>query len=111
MKRLCIALIVVLVFASFASASDRGRVSLKLSFTGTTAKCKIEVTEAGAAIDVTMYLYEGSSLVCSWSKSGTDYVSLNKSRTCVSGQTYTLEADVTVNGVPISVTPVTKTCP
>lgn len=111
MRKLCIALVLVLLFTTFAYAAVMARTSMDLSFTGTTANCHISVKEAGASIDVTMKLYKGSALVKSWHKAGTGKVELDKTWTCISGQTYTLQADVTVGGNPINVTPITETCP
>jgi len=84
---------------------------MDLSFNGTTANCSISVKEAGSSISVTLKLYKGTTLVKSWSKSGTGKVELDKTWICISGQSYTLNADVIVDGSPVSVTPITKTCP
>ena len=111
MRRMCFALVVIMLFTTCVHAAMLSSTSMDLSYSGTTANCQITVREANASIDVTMELYRGSTLVKSWSKSGTNRVSLNKTWTCISGQAYTLEADVTVNGISVNVTPITKTCP
>lgn len=110
-RKLCIVLAMIMLFTTCVYAAAMVRTSMDLTFSGTTANCYILVKEAGASIDVTMKLYKGSTLVKSWTKSGTGRVELNKTWTCISGQSYTLNADVTIDGFPISVTPVTKTCP
>ena len=91
MRRMCFALVVIMLFTTCVHAAMLSSTSMDLSYSGTTANCQITVREANASIDVTM--------------------SLNKTWTCISGQAYTLEADVTVNGISVNVTPITKTCP
>lgn len=110
-RKLCIMLVIIMLFTTCAYAAAMARTSMDLTFSGTTANCHILVKEAGSSIDVTMKLYKGSTLVKSWSKSATGRVELSKTWTCISGQSYTLDADVTVNGSPVTVMPITETCP
>lgn len=111
MKKVCIILVVILLFSTCVHAATNSVASTSLDFSGTTATCTTTVNQLGASIDITMSLYRGTSLVKTWTKSGANKVTLSKTRSCISGQTYTLEADVTVNGVSVNVTPITKTCP
>lgn len=74
-----------------------------LSFSGTTATCKLTVTAlSGSKITTTLTLYKvvgsGVSQVASWDLSGT--TSLNQSKTCsvTKGQEYLLAADISVDG-------------
>ena len=82
-----------------------------LSFNGTTANCYGSVTEVGKYIVATMTLSHNGSTVGSWSGSGMSVVPLSGSCTVVRGQSYTLVISGTVDGVPFSTTPFTKTCP
>ena len=111
MRKLCIILVLVLLFTTFAYAANMARTNMDLTFSGTTANCYICVKEAGSSINVTLKLYKGSTQIKSWNLTGTNKVEETKTCTCISGQTYTLRADVTVNGVPITITPVTRVCP
>ena len=81
-----------------------------LSFSGTTANCSVTVKGSGT-INATLELWQGNTLVASWSGSGTNRVRINGSASVSHGQTYTLTVSGTVGGVAIQATPVTKTCP
>lgn len=81
-----------------------------LTFSGTTANCSGSVTDPGKSIVATMTLSRGSTVVGSWSGSGTSYVVLNGSCTVTKGLSYTLVISGTVDGVSFSTTPITKTC-
>ncbi len=71
-----------------------------LSFTGTTANCKADVTASRTSdeIDVTMILWQGDTQLKSWSASGTGSVFLSKTYSVEKGKTYTLTVDATING-------------
>ena len=111
--RRVIAFIIAFVFlfstVAFAATIAVGKPSL--TFSGTTANCSITVTQSGEPISVTLELYQGSTLIDSWSKSGSSRVKVSGSATVSSGLSYRLEAHGTINGVPFTATPVTKTCP
>lgn len=111
--RRVIAFIIAFVFlfstVAFAATTAVGKPSL--TFSGTTANCSITVTQSGEPISVTLELYQGSTLIDSWSKSGSSRVKVSGSATVSSGLSYRLEAHGTINGVPFTATPVTKTCP
>ena len=111
MRKICVLLIIVLIFSSCVYGAINLSNALSLEFDGTKATCTASVTDYGSSISITMYLYRGSALVRSWSKSGTNAVVLSKEYNCISGQTYTLDADITVNGLPVNTIPVTKPCP
>lgn len=72
-----------------------------LSFSGTTANCSVSVTTYGN-IDVTLSLWQGNTLVDSWSESGFSIVSINESCTVAKGKTYKLTVSGTAGGQTIS---------
>lgn len=112
MRKICFVLIIILLFTVIScGASMAIEKELELTFSGTTATCSTLIKQYGSNIHVTMELYRGSTFITSWSKSGTNRVSINETRLCTSGQTYTLQVNVTVDGSPVYVPPVTKTCP
>ena len=82
-----------------------------LSFSGTTALCEFDITDLGKNISVTMELWNGTTLVESWTKSGTHIVSLSESYGVISGQIYTLKVRGTSGGVSFGTISVTKKCP
>ena len=85
-------------------------VSRSLTFSGSTATCKATATEYGKQIEVTVELWHGGTLLDSWTNSGTNRATAGGSYSGVqSGETYTLKGYGTSNGVPFTVTPISKT--
>lgn len=82
-----------------------------LSFSGTTATCVLDVTaQKGEKVTGTMELWQGSTLIESWTESNTGYLFMEETQRVSKGKTYTLKAYGTIGGEPFSVTPTTKTC-
>ncbi|MBQ3930756.1 MAG: hypothetical protein II725_00580 [Firmicutes bacterium] len=108
---LVIALSGVGAFASNASAERMPQRFIPpkptLSISGNQATCSVTVRAPGKTIDATLELWQGSTLVASWSDCRTGIVVLSETVTVVSGLTYTLTVSGTINGVaftPQSVT-------
>ena len=72
----------------------------ELSFDGTTAICSVTCRGENSRddLDVTLTLYQGRNEVCSWSDSGTDRVSVSGECRVVSGKSYKLTVEYSVNG-------------
>ena len=71
-----------------------------LSFDGLEAVCELNVLgDTGDEIEVTLSLWRGSTRLATWSKEGTTYLRVSETKTVSKGYTYTLKADVTINGV------------
>lgn len=102
---------VALVTSAYAAEARAIVATPSLSFSGTTATCKLSVIKPGAAIDTTLELWSGNTLLASWSGTGTSRVIISKTKTVTRGQSYTLKAHGTVGGATLTVAPVTKTCP
>ena len=102
---------VALVTSAYAAEARAIVATPSLSFCGTTATCKLSVIKPGAAIDATLELWSGNTLLASWSGTGTSRVIISKTKTVTRGQSYTLKAHGTVDGATLNVTPVTKACP
>lgn len=102
---------VALVTSAYAAEARAIVATPSLSFSGTTATCKLSVVKPGAAIDATLELWSGNTLLASWSGTGTSRVIISKTKTVTRGQSYTLKAHGTVGGATLTVAPVTKTCP
>lgn len=117
MKRRIFALIALAALALAASAQaaePRARNPvLSLYFTGTTAHCSVVCTGIGSddVIEATLTLYQGTSYVDSWSKSGTGRVSVSGESEAKSGKSYELVLDYSINGESQSSISTTKTCP
>jgi len=54
-------------------------------------------------------LKQGSTVIASWSDTGTGILTLSGTATVVSGITYTLTVSGTINGVPFAPASITKT--
>ena len=109
-------LCLVLVFSSSclaANAAEERAVASQpvLEFNGTTALCQFRLVSPGKQISITMELWNGTSLIDSWSKSGSSIVSFNEQCSVVSGREYTLKVTGICDGKAISVEEVTKKCP
>ena len=91
-------------------AAETGHPSVKLQFTGNTANCKGTVISSGS-ISITLELWQGSTKLVSWPGSGNGYVQISQPYTVVSGVTYTLKLNGTINGVSFPEVSETKTCP
>ncbi len=111
MRIISIILAIVLLFSVVAFAATESTAALRLSFSGTTASCKASASQEGSSIEVTMELWQGTTKLKEWTKSGTDSVSKTGTHACVSGMTYELRGTYTIDGVTYDYTPKTKTCP
>lgn len=110
---LLLALVLIISLPMEVAASTRAlRVVPTLSFSGTTATCKATVTGDNTSqyIQVNMKLMYGNTTVASWSGSGYGYVYLSKTAAAVSGRTYKLVVQVTLDGVVKDPVYVTKAC-
>ncbi len=113
-KRVFLVLLaVVMLFGATTqayAAEQAVNVIPKLTFSGTTATCKVSIIQSGKTISATLELWHGSTRIASWSDTATSYLQISETKTVVSGQTYTLKVSGTINGVPFTGTSVTKTC-
>lgn len=122
-KAIFLVLVLVIIFSAYpaAYATDETTpaddpvieelvISGSLNFSGTTAYCSGSVTEPGKYIHATMTLSHGSTVVGSWMAGGSSIVNLSGSCAVTKGESYTLVISGTVDGVPFSSTPYTKTC-
>lgn len=107
---LTVILVVALAATAYAAPARAASINPTLSFSGTTANCKVTVSEFNKEITVTMSLWDGKTCIASWSDSGKSIVSMSKSCAVEAGKSYTLQVSGTVGGSPISATPLTRTC-
>lgn len=115
MKKVALLLALVLIVSlplEVAAATRALSVNPQLSFSGTTAKCVAIVNGDNTSqyIQITMTLMYGNTTVASWSGSGYGYVYLSKTAAAVSGRTYKLVVQVTLDGVVKDPVYVTKAC-
>lgn len=105
MKRLAdfTVLLIFLLCSATVYAAEPRAVTVRpiLSFDGTTANCEVSVTTYGD-IDIILSLWQGSTLVDSWSGSGFSIVSISESCTVTKGKTYKLTVSGTAAGQTVS---------
>ena len=80
-----------------------------ISFVSGQASCKVIITASGMPIEATLELWQGSTLIASWTDDGTGVLILSGTASVVSGLTYTLTVSGTINGVEFTPCSVTKT--
>ena len=109
---LALTLAAVLLLTVPAQAAMQSATSIpSLTFDGTEATCELKVVrETGDEIEATLTLWRGSTMLASWSKEGTSYVRISQTKTVTKGYTYTLKADVTINGVAYDQNTVSGKC-
>lgn len=82
-----------------------------LEFSGTTALCEFRITNFGKSNSVTLELWNGSTLVDSWTRSGTSVVTISETCAVVSGRIYTLVVGGTCDEESFSSTSISQRCP
>lgn len=95
-----ILLLSIVPLSAFAATPRTAMIYPTLSFSGTTATCSLIVTaDPGDNISAVVKLWRGGSCLATWNASGTRTLSFSRTATVSKSQTYTLTADVTINGV------------
>lgn len=118
MQKRVTALSLILVFALMISAQAAGiartpQTSPTMTFNGTMATFNVLVKadKPSDTVSVRVKLWRDSTCLNSWAASGTGSVSLSKTVSVISGKTYTLTVDATINGEKQSTKSITKTYP
>lgn len=107
---LVILMLSALSITAFAAEPRVAGANPSLTFTGTTANCKVTIIEANKKITATMSLWQGDTFVDSWSGSGTSVVKITGSCEVEPGKTYTLKVSGTSGNTTLFVDPVSATC-
>ncbi len=114
-RRILVMLLVVgLVGTVFlgSKAEAAAKITPSLTFSSSKAVCSVRVVDFGKSINARMELWCGSTLVDSWSGTGTSSLTLNGSHSgCISGRTYTLKVNGTTNGTAFTERTVSAVCP
>lgn len=108
---LALSLILVMLLGITAQASGPAMLpaaQTSLSFSGTTASCRIIVRgdRSSDTLSATAKLWTGKT----WTIKGTGKIQTTKTATVSKGKTYKLTVDYTVNGVKQPQKSVTRTC-
>jgi len=111
------AVILVMVNGVTVNASERACNTSyvpTLSFSGTTATCKLKVTANNMShpIEATVVLKHGTSEVKRWDNlTANGIMNFSDTAYVVSGYTYTMQVTLKINGVTYPVADIVKTCP
>lgn len=104
-RRILILVIAFLMFAAipiqaFANTPRALVIMPKLTFSGTTATCILNVTANNATdnIEAVLKLWDGTRCLETWHLSGTFYISFSDTHNVFLNHEYKLSADVKVNG-------------
>lgn len=112
-KRLLVFFLVVgmlyVCFVSTQAAVMDITPSAQLTIDGNTAICQVTIAKSGKSIQATMELWQGNTLVDSWSGNETSYLHLVGTHRITTGKTYTVTVLCTVDGKDFYVRPVSKT--
>lgn len=105
-------ILALLLTTSAYAISPRTYALPSLYFSGTTANCSVEVVADYSTdkINVVMALWNGSTCIDSWEKSGFGYVELSKEATVTRGKTYELTVDLTVNSKVYPTASISRKC-
>jgi|GEM_PF-1726504 len=112
-----VTVVIVMLVSMTSSASEQEMntsYTPSLSFSGTTATCKLLVIASNMSypIEASITLKHGSSVVKQWnSLTASGIMNFSDTAGVVSGYTYTMQVTLKINGVSYSVADITKTCP
>lgn len=95
-----LAVILLLSVPVFASETRAQPIFVDLSIDGTTANCGLLASAGNMSYDIsaTIMLYRGTTRLKIWTVSDKGALEFNDTYTVQPGYTYTLTADVTING-------------
>lgn len=87
--------------------------SPSLSFNGTTASCSVRILSGNFSDEIiaTIKLCYGDNVAATWHRTASGYLFFTDSIAVVSGRTYQLVVDYTVNGETMTTAWVENTCP
>lgn len=96
---------------AYATEMRTAQEKATLDFNNNTAICISSCSSQGKTIVIKMELWQGSTLLKTWSKTGVHVVSMKESYSVTPGKSYTLKVSGTCGGVAFSPTWIMKTCP
>ncbi len=109
----CLLVVMTMILAVPAYAASTRAIMLApdITFDGTEAECTVRITANNASdkIVATMELWQGTTLVDSWSGNGLWTLKLNGTANVQKNKTYTLIVDYSINGVTQTPGTFTKT--
>ena len=110
-KVLVVALLLAVIPLAAKAATPRATgIFPGLSFNGTTATCTLTVSaDATDSISAEVKLWRGGSCLKTWYTSGSGLLTFSRTATVSRNTTYTVTADVTINGVAQQPASITKT--
>ena len=95
MKKKTLSLILALILLLSCSATAQATSvqaatpSASITINGTTATCRVSIAKPGKTIHATLQLWQGRTMIDSWSGSGTSYLLVTGSHEVTKGKTYT----------------------
>ncbi|MCR5500277.1 MAG: hypothetical protein K6F31_07775 [Acetatifactor sp.] len=111
------AIILIMANGVTVNASERAcntSYTPSLSFSGTTATCKLKVIASNMSypIEASVTLKHGNTVVKQWTNlTANGIMNFSDTAEVISGNTYTMQVTLKINGVSHNVTDIVKTCP
>ena len=105
----CIDPVVILLRDGVATSVQAATPSASITINGTTATCRVSIAKPGKTIHATLQLWQGRTMIDSWSGNGTSYLLITGSHEVTKGKTYTVKVVCTVDGQSFYVNPATAT--
>ena len=113
-KRVIVLILCAVMLCSITAYAAETKINsnnLELTFDGTTALCEFQYSSLGDTITATMKLWQGDTLVDSWTQTSTSKISMSKTCKVSRLKMYTLEVSGTYDGVAFGPISVSKRCP
>lgn len=100
-----LAIILVLSLPLSVQAAQPRAISIvpRINVNGSTATCTVTAVADNISehLEATIKLYRGSTLIATWYEDGYGYINFKETKTVLSGYTYKLTVDLTVDGVAV----------
>ena len=116
MRKIALLLALIIVISmpiSAQAATPRARIiSPAISYSGNTATCTARIiwTSTSNYLEATIKLWNGNSCIKTWDATGYGYILFSETATVVTGNTYTLTVDLSVDGVAQTTSSISKKC-
>lgn len=85
--------------------------STDLNYSGTTANCSAVLTSPGDDLELIVELWRGNVRLSRWAEEGSNRIQIDEYRQVLSGSTYVMTVNGSINGEPFDEVSITKTCP
>jgi len=104
-------LLLSMIVTAYAAEERATHINADLIYSGTTANCTVLISSPGDEIEATVELWRGSVCLSRWAAEAEDFLEIDESRQVLSGSTYVMTVNGSIDGVPFDEVSITKRCP